>query len=183
MLPWLDPVRLEEDIRSVIEEVKPDVVVTFDEDGLYGHPDHIAVHERTTAAVAALGVGAPLLRYVSMPPGAMRQLTQAVASGSVASARSPAPAPAIFGNLDPDAFGAMAPPPTLVMELAAWAPRKLQALRCHRTQLEGSVLDQIDVEEAVRFLGIEHYRHAGAGAPGPAFVDHLPGTSDPTASR
>ena len=31
----------------------PDVVITFDEDGLYWHPDHIAIHERTTAAVSA----------------------------------------------------------------------------------------------------------------------------------
>jgi LmbE family N-acetylglucosaminyl deacetylase len=32
---------------------KPDVVVTFDESGGYGHPDHIAIHYHTTAAFTA----------------------------------------------------------------------------------------------------------------------------------
>jgi LmbE family N-acetylglucosaminyl deacetylase len=30
-------------------------VVTFGEDGLYWHPDHVAVHEATRDAVFALG--------------------------------------------------------------------------------------------------------------------------------
>ena len=31
-------------------ELKPDVVVTFGPDGAYGHPDHIAISQLTTAA-------------------------------------------------------------------------------------------------------------------------------------
>ena len=46
---------LERDIRAAIAERRPDVVVTFGEDGLYWHPDHIAIHDATRAAVAALG--------------------------------------------------------------------------------------------------------------------------------
>ena len=38
-----------------IRRVKPHVVVTFDQNGLYGHPDHIAICQHTTAAVAAAG--------------------------------------------------------------------------------------------------------------------------------
>ena len=44
------------------------------------HPDHIAIHERTTAAVVALGGEAPALYYVTMPPGSMRSLVDAVAA-------------------------------------------------------------------------------------------------------
>lgn len=40
-------------IVSHIRRVRPQVVVTFDQNGLYGHPDHIAVTQYTTAAVAA----------------------------------------------------------------------------------------------------------------------------------
>jgi LmbE family N-acetylglucosaminyl deacetylase len=40
-------------IVAHIRREKPDVVVTFDESGGYGHPDHIAIHYHTTAAVAA----------------------------------------------------------------------------------------------------------------------------------
>jgi LmbE family N-acetylglucosaminyl deacetylase len=40
-------------IVSHIRRVRPQVIVTFDQNGLYGHPDHIAVTQYTTAAVAA----------------------------------------------------------------------------------------------------------------------------------
>ncbi len=43
-----------EEVVSYIEEqmlsFRPQVVVTFGPDGLYGHPDHIAIHRHTTAA-------------------------------------------------------------------------------------------------------------------------------------
>ncbi len=40
-------------IVAHIRRERPDVVVTFDESGGYGHPDHIAVHHHTKAAFAA----------------------------------------------------------------------------------------------------------------------------------
>lgn len=36
-----------------IRRIKPQVVVTFDQYGLYGHPDHIAISQAATAAVLA----------------------------------------------------------------------------------------------------------------------------------
>ena len=36
---------------AVLEEVRPQVVVTYAADGGYGHPDHVRAHEITTAAV------------------------------------------------------------------------------------------------------------------------------------
>lgn len=40
-------------ITAYIDALAPDVVVTYDEQGGYGHPDHIRTHEVTVAAVAA----------------------------------------------------------------------------------------------------------------------------------
>lgn len=40
---------------AVIREQRPHVVVTYDPNGGYGHPDHIHTHTVTTAAVAAAG--------------------------------------------------------------------------------------------------------------------------------
>ena len=40
---------------GIIRRVRPDVVVTFDPTGGYGHPDHVAVHNRTVAAFHAAG--------------------------------------------------------------------------------------------------------------------------------
>jgi N-acetyl-1-D-myo-inositol-2-amino-2-deoxy-alpha-D-glucopyranoside deacetylase len=40
---------------AIIREQRPHVVVTYDPNGGYGHPDHIQTHRITTAAVAAAG--------------------------------------------------------------------------------------------------------------------------------
>ncbi|WP_310773011.1 N-acetyl-1-D-myo-inositol-2-amino-2-deoxy-alpha-D-glucopyranoside deacetylase [Mycobacterium sp. Z3061] len=40
---------------ALIRELRPHVVVTYDPNGGYGHPDHIRTHAVTTAAVAAAG--------------------------------------------------------------------------------------------------------------------------------
>ena len=40
-------------LADVIAELKPHVVVTYDPNGGYGHPDHIQAHRATTAAVSA----------------------------------------------------------------------------------------------------------------------------------
>jgi N-acetyl-1-D-myo-inositol-2-amino-2-deoxy-alpha-D-glucopyranoside deacetylase len=173
MLPWVDGARLEADIQRAIHRVRPDVVITFDEDGLYWHPDHIAVHERTTAAVAAAGAEGPALYYVTIPPGGMRAVVQ-YAEGALASRGLDGPSPLrILGIADPDAFGAVAPAPTLIVDAAEFASRKLAAIRCHRSQLTDDALDLVDAGDAARLLGVEHYRRAAVGFPGDTFVDRL----------
>jgi len=42
-------------VVAVIRHVRPQVVVTFDPIGGYGHPDHIAIHQATARAFAAAG--------------------------------------------------------------------------------------------------------------------------------
>jgi N-acetyl-1-D-myo-inositol-2-amino-2-deoxy-alpha-D-glucopyranoside deacetylase len=172
MLPWIDAALLEADIAGAILRFQPDVVVTFDEDGLYWHPDHVAVHERTTAVVARLGDSAPALRYVSMPRGAMRALVEAVPSpANRGMGAANAALPGRILGVDADAFGASAPEPTLVVDVGRFAERKLAALRCHVTQVEGTALECLEERDAGRVLGTEHYRRAGVGAPGDSFVE------------
>lgn len=43
-----------EAVASYLRDVRPDVVVTYDAHGGYGHPDHIRTHEATKAAVASV---------------------------------------------------------------------------------------------------------------------------------
>ena len=50
-----DPRRAIGDIAAHLRRVRPDVVVTFAPDGAYGHPDHIAISQFTTAAIVAAG--------------------------------------------------------------------------------------------------------------------------------
>ncbi|HJZ45960.1 MAG TPA: PIG-L family deacetylase [Roseiflexaceae bacterium] len=43
------------DVTEIIRMFHPDVVITFGEDGAYGHPDHIAISTSTTAACTRAG--------------------------------------------------------------------------------------------------------------------------------
>ncbi len=54
-------------VRQVVERVRPEVVVTYDPAGGYGHPDHVRTHEATRDAVAGLGEGAPVLLAAHVP--------------------------------------------------------------------------------------------------------------------
>ena len=173
MLPWIPPDRLDADIRAEMRRADPDVVVTFDTDGLYWHPDHVAAGERTTAVVAALGPRAPALFHVSMPPGAMRAVVDHAARVGAARRLAPPFARAILGVADADAFGAGAPPPTLVLRVRGHAVRKLRALRCHRSQSDGCALRFVGEDDAPRLLGTEHYRRSRVGARGGTIVDRL----------
>ena len=171
MLPWVDAEALEADIRNAIRRRRPDVVITFGEDGLYWHPDHVAVHERTTAAVTAIGDDAPALYYVTMPAGAMRDVVKH-AVDTLARQGQGGHAPCrILSVPDAAAFGAMAAPPTLVIKTGDYAVRKLAAIKCHLTQLGDSALALVDEHDAARLLGIEYYRRAEVGSRGDAFIE------------
>jgi N-acetyl-1-D-myo-inositol-2-amino-2-deoxy-alpha-D-glucopyranoside deacetylase len=166
-LPWADDLqaRLEAEIRRL----RPAVVITFGNDGLYWHPDHVALHERTTAAVKALGSAAPALYYVTMPPGAMRRIAEAVGGGD------PAAADPLFGT-NPDAFGLHAAAPTLVVDTRPTAARKLAALRCHRTQVS-TQLSRLTDEQAANLFPFEHLHRAPSSRP--SFLETLPGLQFP----
>src|SRR5262245_10660229 len=50
-LDQADPAEAIAKIMGHLRRIKPDVVVTFGPDGAYGHPDHIAICQFTTAAI------------------------------------------------------------------------------------------------------------------------------------
>ena len=52
-LDAVDPREIIGRIAAHVRRVRPDVLVTFGPDGGYGHPDHIAISQFTTAAVVA----------------------------------------------------------------------------------------------------------------------------------
>ena len=41
------------ELATVFDNLKPDVVVTYAEDGIYGHPDHKAIHRHATSVNSA----------------------------------------------------------------------------------------------------------------------------------
>jgi LmbE family N-acetylglucosaminyl deacetylase len=60
-LQEVDRAELEARIARVIRSFRPDIVFTFGDDGAYGHPDHIAISQATTAA--CLRAGGPCELY------------------------------------------------------------------------------------------------------------------------
>ena len=53
--------RLTSEVRQTIYQVKPAAVLTHGSNGEYGHPAHLLCHRSALAAVAGMGVDAPLL--------------------------------------------------------------------------------------------------------------------------
>ena len=54
-LAQADEVELVRSIVETMRRVKPQVVITFDPEGGYGHPDHVAMHQATVKAYEAAG--------------------------------------------------------------------------------------------------------------------------------
>jgi LmbE family N-acetylglucosaminyl deacetylase len=154
-LRWADVPEFHTEIVSAIREYRADAVITFAEDGLYWHVDHVGVHERTCTAVASLGSEAPSLYYVTMPRGVMRAVAEA------ATARGGTSTNTGFWGIGPDAFGSGTRRPSFVVNVGDWVPRKLAALLCHRTQMgPNNPFTWIDDADARRLLAIEQFRRA-----------------------
>lgn len=173
-LRWDHVPELHAGIVDAIRQYHPDAVITFAEDGLYWHLDHVGVHERTYTAVRSLGPDAPPLYYVTLPPGAIRGLVEA------AHAKGGGPLDSSFWGISPDAFGQASPPATFVIDAHQWIPRKLAALRCHRTQMGlHNPIAWIDEDDARQWLGVEHFRRSPLDCTGDFILERL---GEPVAS-
>jgi LmbE family N-acetylglucosaminyl deacetylase len=62
-----EPRRVIRQIAFELRRVRPQVVITFPPDGAYGHPDHIAISQFTTAAVVAAADPAFQVDAVGLP--------------------------------------------------------------------------------------------------------------------
>lgn len=111
------------ELVAVIDEVRPDVLLTYDADGGYGHPDHLAAHEISVAAAA----GRVPRVLAAVRPGAA--VVAALAALAVPDGYRPA-APADLGYL--------APPEEIcvAVDVSGWEGERRRALAAHGTQIE-----------------------------------------------
>ena len=176
-LRWADVPQFHGELMIALRRYRPAAVVTFGEDGLYWHADHIGVHERTVTAVQSLGEEAPPLYCVTMAPGAMQAIARA------AHARNAQAPDSGFWGIHPDAFGLSAEPPTVTVDVRPWIDRKMAALRCHRTQMgPRNPLAWIDGDDARRLLGMEHFARMPPWDPAPGRDEAIGGRGDAGAS-
>jgi LmbE family N-acetylglucosaminyl deacetylase len=165
---WLRVAEFHADLVTLLRRHRPAAVITFGDDGLYWHLDHVGVHERTTMAVRALGAEAPPLYYVTLPEGVMTAVVdEARKRGWVPPAHG-------FWSLAPEAFGVASMVPTIKIDVADWVPRKLAAIMCHQSQMiEHHPFSGLLDGEARRLLGVEYFHRAAFSADAAPLLERL----------
>jgi len=150
---WAEVTGFSAELTLFMRTRHPAAVLTFDEDGLYWHPDHIGVHERVLTAARSIGPAAPPVYVVTMGRGVMTDIVElAKSEGWTAPTRG-------FWSLHPDAFGKFALPHTLAVDVADWVPRKLEAIAAHQTQMgRAHPFSRLSPTDARRLLGREFFR-------------------------
>ncbi len=121
----VDEFAVEQTLLSHVADLKPDVMITFDPHGIYGHVDHVKVHRAATAAFwSAGGVTSPApqrLFYNAMAAERMREM-QALRQSSPLS------------DLEPDLYGVSEGSFAAVLDVSVYAAQKEAAIRAHRSQ-------------------------------------------------
>jgi N-acetyl-1-D-myo-inositol-2-amino-2-deoxy-alpha-D-glucopyranoside deacetylase len=124
---------------GIVREVRPQVLVTYDENGGYGHPDHIQAHRVAMAAVdAAADPGfapeagepweVPKVYWSVLPRSAIqRGIDRMIEAGESN----------LFGVTSADELDFVVADEvvTAVLDGAEWLPRKIAAMRAHATQI------------------------------------------------
>jgi len=134
---------------SHLRRVRPQVVVTFDPLGYYGHPDHIAISQHTTAAlVAAAAPDHPS----TLPPHSVAKLYYIAASEQAVAAYQAALGDLVMrvDGVERRAAGWRSWALTTSVDTSAYWHRVWSAVACHRTQLPGY--------DALRQLPPAHHR-------------------------
>jgi N-acetyl-1-D-myo-inositol-2-amino-2-deoxy-alpha-D-glucopyranoside deacetylase len=148
----------------VIREVRPQVLVTYDQFGGYGHPDHIQAHR--VAMYAALLAAAPSYKlslgepwdiakiyWAAMSENRMRQsLREIRASGDTET----------FSGMEPDGeMGPFVTPDDLLtacIDGKEYVDFKMEALKAHRSQIEPDGFFFAGAESGHIFWADEFYR-------------------------
>ncbi|MEU7717926.1 N-acetyl-1-D-myo-inositol-2-amino-2-deoxy-alpha-D-glucopyranoside deacetylase [Streptomyces tibetensis] len=147
---------------EVIREVRPQVLVTYDDNGGYGHPDHIQAHRVAMRAVelsADAGLPIPKVYWNRVP--------RPVVEESFARLRQDLPGTAFTKTADVDDVPGVVPEEriTTVIDGTAHAAAKAAAMRAHATQItvDGPYF-VLSNELAQPILATEYYELVRGGA-------------------
>jgi LmbE family N-acetylglucosaminyl deacetylase len=142
-----------------IRDLRPTTVITFGPDGIYGHPDHILIHETTVQAVDEAasetlhpGLGAPwrvpALFFTAIPRERV-----------IAHAKRPT---SPFNEMSEEELARFGTPEREIthrFDVSPWFETKRRAMQCHRTQIaEGGAFDPALAEEFGQFWTTEFLR-------------------------
>ena len=136
-------------LAALLDEVRASVVVTYDENGFYGHPDHIMANVVTRRAVD-FAQSPERLYYPVVPKGAIKEfIPQAETQGFIL--------PAFVLEADagtPDELVAS------TMDVTQYVATKQAALRTHASQTDNAVLSTMDPGLFALMFGTEWFQRA-----------------------
>jgi N-acetyl-1-D-myo-inositol-2-amino-2-deoxy-alpha-D-glucopyranoside deacetylase len=161
------------ELLSVIREVRPQVLISYDDNGFYGHPDHIQAH-RVSRRAFELADGLVSKFYATALPrsvlaGAIEAMRNRQQDGSFPGG---APDFATVQSADDFPFGVPDEDVTTEIDATAYLEQKLAAMRAHATQIAvDSPFFTFSDGVGQRAFGREYYtllagpRGPGSGSP------------------
>lgn len=153
---------------EIMREVRPQVLITYDDNGFYGHPDHIQAHRVAMRAVelaAEEGFAPAKVYWTAMP----RSVLKAGMSSFAESSDNPF---AGIEELDELPFGTPDEQIAARIDATDRHAAKKAAMRAHVTQIpETSWLYSIAGNFGSEFMGVEYYTLA-IGERGPGAGSH-----------
>jgi LmbE family N-acetylglucosaminyl deacetylase len=135
-------------LAELMHRYQPDVVVTYDENGFYGHPDHIQAHRVTMAAVAATGLPAKVY-WTTAPRSKMDEFEQLMKELGVDWDEPESTDGPEFGLPDEEI--------TTWLDTRAFGGQKYDALAAHASQGENIFFLRMGREKFTEIMGIETY--------------------------
>ena len=133
---------------QLIDRYRPQVILTYDEYGFYGHPDHIQAHRITLAAMDTAGTKARLY-YPALRRSRLEGFRERMAESG---AELPDVDPAEFGTPDQDIAA--------TIDCRPYAAAKLAALRAHASQSDNIFFLRFELPEFTEIFGTEEFRQA-----------------------
>jgi N-acetyl-1-D-myo-inositol-2-amino-2-deoxy-alpha-D-glucopyranoside deacetylase len=150
-------------LLEVIRETRPQVMITYDANGFYGHPDHIQAHRvamRAAELARAEGIGPDKIYWAALPNSVLEAGLHAFAD-SVGNPFEGA------DSVDDFPFGTPDDQITARIDGTDLHDAKVAALKAHATQIpEASWLYALAGDFGSEFMGVEYYT-LGAGERGP----------------
>ncbi|MBZ6282115.1 PIG-L family deacetylase [Streptomyces olivaceus] len=138
-------------LAELMRHYRPDVVVTYDENGFYGHPDHIQAHRVTMAALELTDLS-PKVYWTTMPHSGVRRFGE-IMSEFQEGAPEPDPAEAAataeLGLPDDEV--------TTWVDATGFSGQKFDALAAHASQGENIFFLKMGREAFGELMGTETF--------------------------
>jgi N-acetyl-1-D-myo-inositol-2-amino-2-deoxy-alpha-D-glucopyranoside deacetylase len=153
------------ELMRVIEDVRPQVIVTYDDRGFYGHPDHIQAHRVAWRAFTMAGGLVSKFYATAVPKSVLARGIEATRGRRGPGSQPGGPAFSQVESVDDLPFGVPDEQVTTEIDARAYLEAKLAAMRAHATQIAvDSPFFALSDNVGQRAFGTEYYiRLAGPG--------------------